>query len=218
MFTHHAYLIPHRGDETRTRLFEMLRTRGIAVQSNLDLVELSTDVLSVDEARHLTERQLRKSLGETPQIFIVFFNHMTHEAQNALLKVLEDPTPGTIFFLVTPHTHTIVPTLLSRLEQLVLDGDTGRVSQISAEAFLDATPNERLALVKPLIEAKDKEGALTLFNDIETILVKEKRRVGVQQTLKDLEELRKYTHDRASSLKLLLESAALLCQGMEARS
>lgn len=43
---------------------------------------------------------------------------MTTEAQNALLKLLEEPPEGTLFLLTTSNLHSLLPTIRSRAQQL----------------------------------------------------------------------------------------------------
>lgn len=43
---------------------------------------------------------------------------MTVEAQNALLKLLEEPPEGTLFLLATSNLHGLLPTIRSRAQQL----------------------------------------------------------------------------------------------------
>lgn len=43
---------------------------------------------------------------------------LTTESSNALLKMLEEPPPGTVFILVTSNINTILPTILSRCRKL----------------------------------------------------------------------------------------------------
>lgn len=45
---------------------------------------------------------------------------MTTEAQNALLKLLEEPPEGTLFLLNTSNLHGLLPTIRSRTQQLQL--------------------------------------------------------------------------------------------------
>ena len=42
---------------------------------------------------------------------------MNHQAANALLKCLEEPGPGTLIFLVTSHSGSLLPTIRSRCQQ-----------------------------------------------------------------------------------------------------
>src|SRR6185295_13645725 len=45
---------------------------------------------------------------------------MNEIAQNALLKNLEEPPPGTLFVLVTSHAQRLLPTIRSRCEALAV--------------------------------------------------------------------------------------------------
>lgn len=45
---------------------------------------------------------------------ILFANMLTEEAQNSLLKTLEEPTEMTRFILTTPHERFLLPTICSR--------------------------------------------------------------------------------------------------------
>jgi DNA polymerase-3 subunit delta' len=52
---------------------------------------------------------------------VIIINHahlMNHEAQNALLKNLEEPPPGIIFILLTSAVNKLLPTILSRCWQV----------------------------------------------------------------------------------------------------
>lgn len=46
---------------------------------------------------------------------------MTHEAQNAFLKTLEEPPPGTLLILVTHDPSSLLTTILSRCARVVFD-------------------------------------------------------------------------------------------------
>ena len=45
---------------------------------------------------------------------------LTPESSNALLKMLEEPRPGTIFILATSHIDALLPTVLSRCHKLAM--------------------------------------------------------------------------------------------------
>lgn len=65
-------------------------------------------------------RDIRKfisiNFGEIPWRFILISEAhlMTEEAQNALLKSLEEPPEGIVFILLTPSKEKLLPTILSR--------------------------------------------------------------------------------------------------------
>lgn len=217
-FSHHAYLLLGRAEAVRESLWAHLRERGISTEQNPDFREMHLDSLSVDDARGLKEAQMRKPFGNGVQVFVLSFWNATHEAQNALLKVFEEPTPNTIFFVITEHEHGLLPTLRSRLQTLTLESVANNSDRMSADTFLAQEAGERFASLKTIIEEKRKDDALQLIGDIETILhASIKRDPSAVSALKELEKVRGYLHDRGASLKLLLEYTALICPRLEGR-
>lgn len=71
--------------------------------------------LTVDHARDLKRR-----LGEAPNgdgrrvVALMGIKQSRTDAANALLKVLEEPTPNTVFVLLAPQREQLLPTLVSR--------------------------------------------------------------------------------------------------------
>jgi DNA polymerase-3 subunit delta' len=51
-------------------------------------------------------------------IFIENAQHLSVEAQNALLKMLEEPNDDTAFILTAPHKLSLLPTIVSRCQHL----------------------------------------------------------------------------------------------------
>ena len=63
----------------------------------------------------MKDRQQKKSLDGGKKIFVISTNSITREAQNSLLKIFEEPTEGTHFFLILSSSRILIPTLKSRL-------------------------------------------------------------------------------------------------------
>lgn len=215
IFSHHAYILHGDHESRRTHLFDLFLKEGIKRENNPDIFVHSTDTMSVEEARMIAERQLRKAvLGR--KIFIIEFSHMTHEAQNALLKVFEEPTPETHFFLITEHGHALLPTLRSRLSEFEVEGETGMVPFIGeAKTFLQQTISERFTFLEPYIEEKNKDMAIAFVDALESVIHDKSSEDlnSVAEFLKDLEQFRSYLHDRSPSVKLILEYIAHMCPG-----
>ncbi len=88
---------------------------------------------------------------------------MTTEAQNALLKVLEEPSPSSILILVTANPNSLLPTIASRCQEIKFPphpkeivGDILKNSGLprSEEEFLTEFSNGRVGLVKTVIKEK----------------------------------------------------------------
>ena len=72
-------------------------------------------------------RELRKSLylkstSKGIKVVLIFDAHLLSagqgEAANALLKLLEEPPPGTTFVLVTDYSELLLPTIISRCQRI----------------------------------------------------------------------------------------------------
>jgi len=67
--------------------------------------------------RILEEEHLKKYEGSYRIIFMEHAERMTKEAGNSILKVLEEPLPGTIFIFTANNPDEILPTIISRVEK-----------------------------------------------------------------------------------------------------
>ncbi len=72
--------------------------------------------IKIDTIRELIEQAYLTPYTGKYKIFILLEAHrMTEEAQNAFLKVLEEPSSTTVFVLITPEPGGLLPTVRSRL-------------------------------------------------------------------------------------------------------
>ena len=56
--------------------------------------------------------------GSRKAVVIDDAQNLTEEAQNALLKVLEEPSPSTVLILVTAHPQRLLATITSRVQEV----------------------------------------------------------------------------------------------------
>jgi DNA polymerase-3 subunit delta' len=71
--------------------------------------------IGIDDIRSLRLKFALKSFSGTKQLIIINdANLMTREAQNALLKILEEPPKDTVFIVVTNDDASLLPTIHSR--------------------------------------------------------------------------------------------------------
>ncbi len=72
--------------------------------------------IKIDLVRNQVRRQLQFEAGDQGYRFIILdeAHKMTTEAQNSLLKILEEPPPKTVFILLTAKPHALLPTIRSR--------------------------------------------------------------------------------------------------------
>ena len=89
--------------------------RGI--HSNLSRLELSPreKSIKIDQLRKLLESLALNPLQAGKRVVMILeIDTMTVQAQNALLKSLEEPDEGTYFLLSTKNEQAVLPTIMSR--------------------------------------------------------------------------------------------------------
>jgi len=81
-----------------------------------DINEFSN--IKIDSIRALKEVAFRKPFEGKYRVFIIkYAERMTEQAQNALLKILEEPPVNSIFLLITSNVFGLLATIRSRCRQ-----------------------------------------------------------------------------------------------------
>ena len=109
----------------------------------------------IDESRALREQQVKRVAAGQERFFIIVSDFLTVEAQNALLKMLEEPSRGNRFFFILPVAGFLLPTLVSRGEVVYYNHGESLASPL-ANDFVAGNLAARLALVKQLLAAAEK--------------------------------------------------------------
>lgn len=192
-------------------LLDFLEDTGIKTKGNPDLYIKQCGILSVEEAREIRARAGSRALGESPRVFVVACAGMNAEAQNTLLKTLEEPPADAMFFFLLPSPQMLLPTLRSRAQTLAISGV--HISSDDVDNFLAAAPKKRLEILKTLLEKeknteRDLGAILAFLSSLEVRLGQ-----GLPEAASGLEAVyraRKYAADKGALLKPLLEQVALL--------
>ena len=214
---HHAYII--EGD-TKVVTLELLsfleHELRVPAKGNPDFWHREFDAFGISDAHALKEIQTRKGVGGGKKFFVFSFLNITEEAQNALLKMFEEPTEGTHFFAITPSLARIVPTLLSRVVVIstAYAPKSGDISlEKMTEQFLRYSPSKRILLVQGIIKEKDKNAAREFLNSLDVALwqnSKNGRREDAVRGTKEVMQARKNLSTRSPSVKLILEHLSLV--------
>lgn len=139
--------------------------------------------LGVDEVRELQQYAFQSADARDRKI-VLSASGISHQAQNALLKVMEEAGDGTYFFLCLPQGTDVLSTLLSRC-YLITRSDTGSASEHHSEhfaAFVTASAKDRLAVLDAIWDMGEgtRHGAiLRLLQDVERDIHQRIKRDGV---------------------------------------
>lgn len=115
-----SFIICSRSSTTRdTYITNVLSQKKV---SAFDIVRVSGQTsLGIEDIRTLQKQLYLKPLkGQEKAIVLEEAHTLTVEAQNALLKVLEEPPPHVLFFLSAYTADSLLPTILSRCNLIQL--------------------------------------------------------------------------------------------------
>ena len=219
---HHAFVI-EAGVEDGINIAEQWQEQelGMQAKNNPDVIVLKYGLFSVEDARRVQEVAMQAPLAGTHKVIVIAATRLYHEAQNALLKLFEEPPEGTYLFLIIPSAGSLLPTLRSRV-QIFTPGAVSRSSKQQGERiheliheFLQASVEKRSAMIKKLATGKDDEErrenrdkALAIVNGIEQVATKD---VAQHQVLlREVAQLRDYLYDRSAPVKMILEHLSLV--------
>lgn len=230
LLSHHAYLIVG-SDSARAGLISTLeKNHKINAQGNPDFFNRVYETFTIDDARELKAAAgMKPVVNSDKKIFILMMNGITVEAQNALLKLLEEPPEYAHFLLIVPSAHLLLPTVKSRLSMIddlrFTTPAGGHASRSGADnsskeliesvkKFVTSSKSKRLEQAKSLMEAiskekKTKQDAIDFINALEAVIYSNGGAKKNAEALKSIELARKYMNDRSPSIKILLEYVAL---------
>ena len=175
-------------------------------------IDIDKGVISVDSMRHLFNETRTKTVGNRI-IIIDYAERMTHQAQNAFLKLLEEPGKGIHFILISHSTSKLLPTILSRTEIL----DIRPITIEQSEKLLDLLKvADKIKRSQLLFMAAGRPAELTslasddIYFDKRSMTVRDARELLRGNLYQKLLIAQHYKDDRASALMLLIDMASIL--------
>ena len=219
----HAYVVTGNREEATERARGFAARRISSDASEPDITELAFGLLSVDDAAVVANALYQSAVG-TQKVVIVYASRLFHEAQNALLKAVEEPAEGSIFILGVPSHGILLPTLRSRLSPL----ETGDLAAGEhrglqrAHEFIALTPAEREKYVAKLIDRTKSDadatkqearseaaelvrGLIEAFYTVFHTLPAGSERDAYRAFLDDLSAFLPRMYERSAPLKLMFE-------------
>lgn len=216
---HHAYVFAGNQEEgIEAALAFSERELDLPRLANPDITQFTFGLFSVADARRVGDVAMQAPLAGDRKVIILAVARLFHEAQNALLKLFEEPPADTTLILIVPAEGILLPTLRSRLISLPMCGLTKSALSTEAGEFLALDPAGREKFIaKLLLRTKsDREeekqaarlAAIGLLDGITRAayaaqVTKESEELTL--LLRDLERFAPMLHDRSGPLKMIFE-------------
>jgi len=206
---HHTYICIGDASSVENELITFIENDfGVKTIGNPDVFISKYEGFGIDDARFIQGSQLQKPVMGENKFYIISFSSITHEAQNSLLKILEEPTKGTHFFIISHSAHIFLPTLVSRAQVEFFSKPS--IDEEIIKSFLTSLPNERLSFVKDIIDTKDRGSAIELLEGILQFLRNQDGYISNVKYSNNVSMMYKYINDRGASIKMIMEYISLV--------
>lgn len=193
----HAYLFVGPQDSNRMKLLEDFLPRLLQSENinhpDIRLVAPEGDTLTIGQIRELRAWLSLSPFSSDKKIAVLSeAGKMNIEAQNAFLKVLEEPVPATYIFLLAGHAQQLLPTIFSRVVPIYFNGSSPQ-----------PTPLEFLS---PFLETTDISERLRLW--LKSGPTKEEVRPWLEKVIPELRQILLQTPSlkSAKTIRMLLEA------------
>lgn len=206
---------------------EKVKEAAFKIVKERKVDKFDTEILEFEKQMGIPDvRLLQKNIflkpfkSEEKAEVILAFEGLTTEAQNALLKILEEPPKHTIIIVCVSSLEFILPTIISRCTVLEEKETESNVDQNYKNAKIilalkNQATGEKLKLAESL--AKEKGNALKFlessiygFNEMFLEKVKTQNQAGdIKKTLKILQEFYNSIKNTNVNLRLALENLFL---------
>lgn len=214
---HHAYLIVGEPSKVTVELKAWLEQRfgtGFTSSSNPDFSLKEFPTWGVDESRELKAFNSRRPIAWPVKVAVIVPEIITLEAQNSLLKTLEEPSADTHFFIITRRLGEYLPTVISRCQVIKLESGMFAEELVTLTTdWLSADIAQRWEINKNILKQQEDNSSYGL-NWLNCLLdvywnkvsdLPDKKAVAGAQSLADAVT---YANQRGSSLRVILEHLA----------
>ena len=203
-----------------------LIAQGIEVQGNSDVFVYDQESLGIDPVRDEIVRFVSSQKVSSSRVVILSFDRATTEAQNALLKSIEEPQEGTYFLIFVSNSDSLLPTILSRA-QVRGGSEASAASRLDAHEFLKSNLAARFVLVESLVKNKKDEDNLSksevvaFLDHVEKLLWEKYKPLpnpplqgegaaALEQLFADIRQMREYANIRGASHRVILDFIAMI--------
>lgn len=221
---YHSYIIEGNPADLSQDLLRFLEERGEIETQSPDVLCQTYESFTMDDSLEIKDWHSRMGIGSGKKVCIIATNFINREAEQTLLKIIEEPAVNTHFFIIVPDSSVLLPTIISRTHTVKV----GQLEDLKIKKdvidFIKSSPKDRVDMVAFIIkENKDEDSsgklrhyATAFINEIEDFFYKRfKENINDENNkfiLNELQKSRGYLSTPGASVKMVLEHLALMIQ------
>lgn len=221
---YHGYVIENNNPDIVSSLLSYLEEKNIISKINPDVLVQEYDSMSVSDVEYIHSWHMNHNTSEACRVCIINTKFINHEAQHALLKILEEPKNNTKFFIIIGSVSNLLATIISRVHVIHIPNLKNTSDTLNKEniEFIKMSVSDRITYISELIkEYKDTESSGSLRYKATSIcsgleyfyyqeFKKDKNNPKTHFVLEELSSARKYLSVPGCSVKMILEHIALV--------
>lgn len=163
-----------------SKIKEITRLQKI---SPFDITDFDSDIsLGIDEVRKIIKQSIERPFSGNFKLTVIRNFHLSSfEAQNSLLKFLEEHPQFLTIILIAENEQNILPTVLSRSE-IIRNPGQKKIQIIDLDILLKKSIGQRLFYIQKTITGKDQAIIFlkNLINSLEIALLNDDRQNSVK--------------------------------------
>lgn len=218
---YHSYVI--EGDSTLAGdLLGFLEDRGEIKKHSPDVICQKYESFTMDDSHEIKDWHSRMGVTGGKKICILATKFINREAEQALLKIIEEPSINTHFFIIVPDSSKLLATIISRVHVLKIKPDDNLEIKKEVAFFIKIDPKARIEMVAEIIKnnkSEENSGQLRFYatnfvNELESIYYQkfkiDKNDKNIKDVLNELQKARGYLATPGASVKMILEHLSLI--------
>ena len=209
------------GDPVKTpdTLLEFLKNKNYITPTSQDVFCRWYESLTVADCKDIKDWHSRKGLDDSSRMCIVSTKFINREAEQSLLKMLEEPGLRTHFFIIVPSSLILLDTIVSRVHVVHAEPTFDESEAIN---FMKLSKKDRIDHIARMIKGHESDetsgglrhSAIGMINSIERVLHADLQKkytdMNMQFVLTELAHARRYLSKSGASVKMILEHIALV--------
>ena len=195
----------------RETALKLLADKGI--KRDYNLTKIGGEKVGINKIKALLPHLHVRPSGKQKGLTIFEAQRLTIAAQNALLKILEEPPAHLVIVLTAPSPRLLLPTVVSRCLIVGAEPDSTKpnltrlTSSNLIEEIFDVQSGRRLMLFEEKI-GYGQEDVLTFLDEAEACL-KERLNLQTAQLLMKLWQAKKLLRNESANVKLIVDELLL---------
>lgn len=218
---YHSYVI--EGDFNLTNdLLSFLENRGEIDKLSPDVICQNYESFTIDDSHAIKDWHSRLGVTGGKKICIISTKFINREAEQTLLKIIEEPAFNTHFFIIVPDSSKLLETIISRVHVLKIKINENIEIKKEVSVFIKNDPKTRIEMISFIIKnnkSEENSGQLRSYatnfvNELESFYYQkfkiDKNNSDIKYILNELQKARDYLSTPGASVKMILEHLALV--------